>query len=110
MSNSQVSVASMDIDALISRNDNPVLIDCYTPGCGPCAALSPLLDELSTNLADQLTIEKIDVSKFPDVAHRFNVRSVPTLLLFKRGALAGTRTGAASKAQLLTWLSAQEAI
>jgi thioredoxin 1 len=100
----------MDIDALIGRSDHPVLIDCYTPGCGPCAALSPLLDQLSADLADQLTIEKIDVSKFPDVARRFEVRSVPTLLLFKSGALAGTRTGAASRAQLLTWLSAQEAI
>ena len=110
MSNLQASVASMDIDALIGRSDHPVLIDCYTPGCGPCAALSPLLDQLSADLADQLTIEKIDVSKFPDVARRFEVRSVPTLLLFKSGALAGTRTGAASRAQLLTWLSAQEAI
>ena len=110
MSSTQPSIAAMDIDAIVARSDRPVLIDCYTPGCGPCAALSPLLDQLSEDLADQLTIEKIDISKYPDVARRFEVRSVPTLLLFKSGALVASRIGAASRAQLITWLSTKETI
>jgi thioredoxin 1 len=104
------SIASMDIDALVQRSELPVLVDCYTPGCGPCAALSPLLDQLAIELADQLSIEKVDISVSPDVAVKFSIRSVPTLLLFKGGALVATRTGTANRSQLLTWLSAQDAI
>jgi thioredoxin 1 len=100
----------MDIDALVQRNSLPVLIDCYTPGCGPCAALGPLLDAMSVDMADQITIEKVDVAASPDVARRFEIRSVPTLLLFKGGELVATKTGAASRSQLLTWLSAQGAL
>jgi Thioredoxin domain-containing protein len=102
--------AMHDVDALVAQSSTPVLIDCYTPGCGPCASLSPVLDSLSTELEDQLAIEKIDVSANPDVAARFAVRGVPTLLLFKDGQLLANRTGMASRTQLLTWLSSNGAL
>jgi thioredoxin 1 len=95
-----------DIDALVAGRDRTVLVDCYTPGCGPCAALAPVLDELATEMAGQLEVVKVDVAATPGVARRFGVRSVPTLLLFRDGALKATRSGAASRTQLLTWLSA----
>ena len=99
-----------DLEALVAHSDIPVLIDCFTPGCGPCAALSPVLDELVNSTQGQLAIEKIDVATYPEIAHRFGVRGVPTLLLFKGGQLHASRTGAASRTQLLTWLSAQQAV
>lgn len=102
--------AMHDIDALLARSPTAVLIDCYTPGCGPCAALAPILDSLSTELEDQLAIEKVDVAAHPDVAAKFGVRGVPALLLFKEGKLAASRTGIASRTQLITWLSANGAI
>jgi thioredoxin 1 len=99
-----------DLEALVARSNIPVLIDCFTPGCGPCATLSPALDELANSTQGRLAIEKIDVATYPEIAHRFGVRGVPTLLLFKGGQLHSSRTGAASRTQLLTWLSAQQAV
>lgn len=98
-----------DLDALLARQAGPVLVDCYSPGCGPCAALAPVLDELSQEFDGRLAIEKVDVAAQPDIAMRFGIRSVPTLLLFKDGQLLASRTGGASRAQLLTWLSAKQA-
>jgi thioredoxin 1 len=70
-----------DLEALVARSNIPVLIDCFTPGCGPCATLSPVLDELANSTQGRLAIEKIDVATYPEIAHRFGVRGVPTLLL-----------------------------
>ena len=99
-----------DINALLARRDVPVLVDCFAPGCGPCAALAPVLDELQTDMAGQLAVVKVDVGAAPAIARRFEVRSVPTLLLFRDGELRATRSGAASRTQLLTWLSANGAV
>jgi thioredoxin 1 len=98
------------VQDLAARSEIPVLIDCYTPTCGPCAALSPVLDELAHELADQIVIQKVDVAAHPQIAKEFGVRCVPTLLLFSGGQLKTSRTGAASKAQVLTWLSVQQAL
>jgi thioredoxin 1 len=109
MGTSSIGQAPRDVDALVSDKAMPVLIDCYTPGCGPCAALGPVLDELAGDMQGRLVVEKIDVAAQPDVARRFGVWGVPTLLLFKEGQLQATRTGPASRTQLLTWLSANGA-
>lgn len=100
----------LDIAALTGSSTVPVLIDCYTPGCGPCAALAPLLDALAAERGDALIVEKVDVAAHPEVAKGFGVRSVPTLLLFSGGKLAATRTGAATAAQLMTWLAVHNAV
>jgi thioredoxin 1 len=110
MQGSHISDALVDIGSLVQRSTLPVLLDCYTPGCAPCAALSPLLDQLAADLAGQIAIAKVDVAASPEVAAKYGIRGVPTLLLFKVGVLIATRTGAASRTQILTWLSAQEAI
>jgi thioredoxin 1 len=110
--NAAVSVghAMQDIQALLARSSTPVLIDCFTPGCGPCAALAPVLDGLAVELDGQLAIEKVDVAANPEVASTYGVRGVPTLLLFNEGQLRANRTGAASRTQLVTWLSAHGVI
>ncbi|WP_028604304.1 thioredoxin family protein [Ottowia thiooxydans] len=99
-----------DIGVLVARSTTPVLVDCFTPGCGPCAALAPILDTLADELKEQLAVEKIDVGANPEVAKLYGVRGVPTLLLFKDGKHVASRTGAASRTQLITWLSAHGAV
>jgi thioredoxin 1 len=100
--------APQHVETLLGIHTGPVLIDCYSPGCGPCAALSPVLDDIARAYDGRLSIEKIDVAALPDVATQYGVRGVPTLLLFKDGQLKASRTGGASRTQLLTWLAAQE--
>jgi thioredoxin 1 len=107
MDQSSVGLAPQHVETLLSTHTGPVLIDCYAPGCGPCAALSPVLDDIARAYDGRLSIEKIDVAALPDVATQYGVRGVPTLLLFKDGELKASRTGGASRTQLLTWLATQ---
>lgn len=94
-----------DVKALVERSAVPVLIDCYTPGCAPCAALAPVLEELSVQMQGALAVEKIDVGMNPAVARALGVRGVPTLLLYRDGTLKASRTGAVSQPQLQSWLA-----
>jgi thioredoxin 2 len=74
-----------------------VLVDCWAPWCGPCRTVSPILDELASKFAGGVRIAKLNVDENPLTASRYNVRSIPTLLLFKDGALVDTLVGALPK-------------
>ena len=80
-------------DAFIQNADKPVLVDLWASWCGPCRMLSPLVDQLAEDMADQLTVAKVDVDAAPEVAMKFGVNSIPTLLLFKGGKLVNKSIG-----------------
>lgn len=77
-----------------------VLVDFGAPWCGPCKALEPLLEKLGEEMADRLTVVKVDVDATPDLAAELGVMSVPTLMLFRDGKKVAGRTGAPSASQL----------
>jgi len=78
----------------------PVLADFWAEWCGPCRAIAPVLDELSIEWAGRLKIVKINVDESPELAGRYGIRSIPTLLLFKGGVVQQQMVGAMSKAGL----------
>ncbi|HMP73132.1 MAG TPA: thioredoxin [Kiritimatiellia bacterium] len=84
----------------IIQGPTPVLVDFWAPWCGPCRAIAPILEELSAEYEGKLTIVKANVDEEPALAQQFQVRSIPTLLLFKGGTVAFQQVGAASKAAL----------
>lgn len=88
---------------LISSQE-PVLIDFYATWCGPCQAMAPVLENVKDEIGDNARVVKIDVDRFPQIAGMYDVRSIPTLMIFKQGELLWRHTGTASKAQLVQLL------
>jgi thioredoxin 1 len=93
-------VTDQTFDAEVLQSDEPVLVDLWAEWCGPCRAVAPVLEELEGEYQGKLKIAKVDIDSNPLTAQRFNVRSIPTLLLFKGGDLVETTVGAQPKAVL----------
>lgn len=85
----------------IINSDIPVLIDFFAEWCGPCKSQSPILKDIATEMGEQLKVIKIDVDKNPDLASKYRIQGVPTLMLFKNGNITFRQSGMMSKPQIL---------
>lgn len=101
MATSPVTDQSFHVDVISSST--PVLVDFWAEWCGPCRQIGPILEELSTEVPG-VQIVKINIDENPDAPSRYNVRGIPTMILFKDGAPVATKVGAAPKSQIKTWL------
>ena len=99
-----VTDASFENDVL--QSDIPALVDFWAAWCGPCKMIAPLLDEISEDYAGKIKVCKMDVDSNPETSVKFNVRGIPTLLIFKNGNIEGTKVGALSKTQLVEFVEA----
>lgn len=99
------TVSDATFDRVVIDSDKLTLVDFWAPWCGPCLAIAPLLEEVSTAHGDGFTVVKLNVDENPDTAVRFGVRSIPTMILFKQGQAVDTRIGAGqSRVQLAKWI------
>lgn len=92
-----------DFDNCI-QSEFPVLVDFWAPWCGPCRALGPILEEVAQDYVGKLNVVKINIDENQKTPQRFNVRGIPTLLLFKNGQLEATKVGLLSKSQLIAFI------
>jgi thioredoxin 1 len=97
-----VSDASFEQDVL--KSDGPVLVDYWAEWCGPCKMIAPILDEVSKEYGGKLTVAKMNVDDNQATPAKFGIRGIPTLMLFKNGAVVGTKVGALSKSQLTAFI------
>lgn len=90
----------------VLKSDIPVLVDFFAEWCGPCKMLAPIVDEVADQLQGKIKVAKVNVDEAQEIASRFNVMSIPNLILFKEGAVADQMVGAMPKEQLLEKIKA----
>lgn len=81
-----------------------VVVDFWAEWCGPCRALSPVIDEVAKELAGKVKIVKVNIDDNPETPNRYGVRGIPTLMIFRDGQVVDTRVGGLSKGQLSEWI------
>ncbi len=104
MSNA-IEVNQQNFEAEVLHNKTRVLVDFWAPWCGPCKAIAPIIDEIATEFAGSLEVRKLNVDDSPELASRYNVRGIPTLVLFQDGNVADQIVGAVTKSQLVDFLN-----
>jgi thioredoxin 1 len=100
VSDNIVHTSDATFEADVINNEKPVLLDFWAEWCGPCKMIGPLLEEVAVSRADDLAVVKLNVDENPNTAQKFGIRSIPTLILFKDGAVQAQKMGAMPKSQL----------
>jgi thioredoxin 1 len=90
----------------VLHSSTPVLVDYWAEWCGPCKMIAPALDDSAESYAGRLNVAKVNVDENQALAARYQVRGIPTLMLFKRGEVVATKIGAVSKSQLAAFIDA----
>ncbi len=96
-----------DFETEVLKSKLPVVVDFWAEWCGPCKMLTPILEELMEELKDEIKIVKVNLDDNQDLAMKYSIRSIPTLLLFKEGNLLDTKVGLSPKNDLVAWLKSK---
>jgi len=107
VSNSIIHVTDASFEQDVLKAARPVLLDFWAEWCGPCKMIAPILDEIATEYDGKVTIAKMNVDENPKTPMRFNVRGIPTLILFKNGQAEGQKIGAVRKTDVAAFLDSK---
>ena len=99
-----LDVTTSTFDEEVLQSDKAVLVDFWAEWCGPCRAIAPALEDMAADLKDKLTIAKVNIDENPSIPQKYNVRGIPTLILFRNGQVAAMKVGALPKNKLYEWV------
>lgn len=94
-------LTAVDFEEKVIKSDKPVLVDFFAPWCGPCQALAPTIDEISKELDGKAAVYKVNVDDQGELANKYNVMSIPTIIIFKDGKPVNQMVGAQSRDKLI---------
>lgn len=99
---SEVKITKANFQAEVMESDIPVLVDFWATWCGPCRMVSPVLSEIAEEYEGKIKVGKVNVDEEPELAARYNVMSIPSLMVFKDGKVVNQAVGARPKAQIVS--------
>jgi thioredoxin 1 len=98
------NVTDKNFETEVLKADGPVMVDFWAEWCGPCKAMSPLVDEISSTMGGKIKVVKVNIDEAPGAPTQFGVRGIPTFMIFKGGQVVDTRVGGMSKGALTEWV------
>ncbi len=99
-----LEITDANFEELVLKADKPVVIDFWAEWCGPCRIIGPIVNEIAEDYKDRAVVGKVDVDNNPNIAARFGIRNIPTVLFFKNGVVADKQVGAVPKANFVNKL------
>tara|TARA_B100001559_G_C16347184_1_gene550869 strand:+ start:184 stop:552 length:369 start_codon:yes stop_codon:yes gene_type:complete len=102
MTTNKITDSSFEKDVIMSSK--PVVVDYWAEWCGPCKQIGPSLEEISDEMKDQITVAKLNIDDNPQMASKYGVKGIPTLMIFKDGKMSSTKVGALPKSKIIEWI------
>ena len=99
-----VNVTDENFDTEVLKSEKPIVVDFWAEWCGPCKQISPVLEEISNEMSDEITVAKHNIDNEPNTPTKYGIRGIPTMLLFKGGELKATKVGATTKSNIVSWI------
>ena len=98
-------VNDKNFEELVVNNKSLVLVDFWAPWCGPCKQITPIIEQIANDLSDKIKVYKCNIDENPEAPSKYQVRGIPTLMIFKKGKLVDTKVGSLPKSAILEWIS-----